>query len=535
MPAPARIALCFPSHSHSPLSRLTLLSLPSAPAQTLRLVLDFSAWVLAKNPDEGIMIFTPPAATTSSSSSSYSSSSSSTSTSMGSRFLSADAARAVLQHLREHTDPAVCIRYLQEVVRAGSTVPQFHNELALIYLEDIRALQREHATELAAGAGKQRGTIDGRPASSSLSSAAAAGGKGAGAGGAAGFLAGDPSQYGPGRLGVVRHNLLRFLSESRFYEPERLLPLFPRDSLLEERALLLTRTGRHDEALALFVWELGDLPAAEAYCARVVASHGGGGEGDGAALVRLLEVYLHPERYRRGGGGGAAGGLAGGLAFQTSGGTGVGGATSSSSSSGAATSSLDGGASATPELAAALKLLARCHDKVSPVAVLSMLPDSTPVALIEQFAALVISASCLQLRQTQVNKALLKAQNLRVKLQLVEESRVRVLIDRETVCHSCDKKIGTSAFTVSPQRHVYHYVCHTGLAGGGFVVPDALFQHGQHAQSQFLPQQRQQHRVQPLGGMSSAGALAAAAAVSRQPAYLAGGMSPAINPTFSLP
>jgi hypothetical protein len=41
--------------------------------------------------------------------------------------------------------------------------------------------------------------------------------------------------------------------------------------LLQVRALMLERLGRHREALALYVHTLRDLPLAEQYCDRVYA------------------------------------------------------------------------------------------------------------------------------------------------------------------------------------------------------------------------------------------------------------------------
>ena len=55
------------------------------------------------------------------------------------------------------------------------------------------------------------------------------------------------------------------------YHPERLLPALeglPRP-FLRERALLLSRLGRHEAVLRLYVERLGDAALAEAYCEEV--------------------------------------------------------------------------------------------------------------------------------------------------------------------------------------------------------------------------------------------------------------------------
>lgn len=60
------------------------------------------------------------------------------------------------------------------------------------------------------------------------------------------------------------------------YHPERLLPALeglPRP-FLHERALLLSRLGRHEEVLRLYVEKLGDPALAEGYCEEVGALYG---------------------------------------------------------------------------------------------------------------------------------------------------------------------------------------------------------------------------------------------------------------------
>lgn len=51
--------------------------------------------------------------------------------------------------------------------------------------------------------------------------------------------------------------LLSFLKTSSYYTPERVLLHLPQDSLFEERAIVLGKLGRHEQALAIFVLILG--------------------------------------------------------------------------------------------------------------------------------------------------------------------------------------------------------------------------------------------------------------------------------------
>lgn len=74
---------------------------------------------------------------------------------------------------------------------------------------------------------------------------------------------------GPAVAEHTRKKLLQFLENSRQYTAENILSSFPTDSLLEERAIILGRLGKHEEALNIYVRALGDVEKAEKYCRKV--------------------------------------------------------------------------------------------------------------------------------------------------------------------------------------------------------------------------------------------------------------------------
>lgn len=67
----------------------------------------------------------------------------------------------------------------------------------------------------------------------------------------------------------TRKKLLEFLEKSVHYTPDTVLGHFPTDDLLEERAIIIGRLGRHDQALAIYVQVLGDYEKATEYCKKV--------------------------------------------------------------------------------------------------------------------------------------------------------------------------------------------------------------------------------------------------------------------------
>lgn len=66
-----------------------------------------------------------------------------------------------------------------------------------------------------------------------------------------------PSNMTEEELQHTKAKLLAFLEKSSSYTPERVILHFPTDSLFEERAVILEKLGRHEQALAIYVQILG--------------------------------------------------------------------------------------------------------------------------------------------------------------------------------------------------------------------------------------------------------------------------------------
>ncbi|KAG0322530.1 Vam6/Vps39-like protein, partial [Dissophora globulifera] len=87
-----------------------------------------------------------------------------------------------------------------------------------------------------------------------------------------------------------RTKLLEFLDESTFYKAERILSRLPTDGCYEERAILLSRIGQHDQALNIYVHKLKNFQAAEEYCIKNFDEN----DPSKNVYLLLLKVYLKP-------------------------------------------------------------------------------------------------------------------------------------------------------------------------------------------------------------------------------------------------
>jgi hypothetical protein len=367
----------------------------------------------------------------------------------------APVALRILRHLQQHTDAAVSGTFIERLIAAGASAPELHDEYVALCLQELAAEAEQ------AGLPRDLQWFD------TVRAAATSAGRsdgGAGGGGPAVLecSAGDGDDDGddgddndgglggrsalgsisrrvseavtasavPARLHIVYGNLLAFLSTSARYDAARALALLPPAGLTEARVALLARLGRHREVLVALVRGLGRLQRAEEYCDTVAAQ---AGEQAPQVYHYLLELYLS--------------------------------AASEAATAANATPSATGGAVAVSGparagLDAALRLLMRCHDRVDLAGVVARLPANTPLYILEPFLVRIVSGSLHRVRSQQITKNLLKSEYLHVQHKLYEESRGRVIVDRDTQCRACRKKIGLAAFALSPQKDVYHYVCY---------------------------------------------------------------------------
>lgn len=77
----------------------------------------------------------------------------------------------------------------------------------------------------------------------------------------------------------TRKKLIQFLENSQQYTAENILSNFPTDNLLEERAIILGRLGKHEQALTIYVRALGDINKATDYCKKVYEKELPGSQG----------------------------------------------------------------------------------------------------------------------------------------------------------------------------------------------------------------------------------------------------------------
>ncbi|XP_078593471.1 vam6/Vps39-like protein isoform X1 [Branchiostoma floridae x Branchiostoma japonicum] len=326
----------------------------------LELIFDFALWVLKAHPEDGLKIFTEDMPE-----------------------VEALPRDKILKYLEENVKD-LAIPYLEHIIlNCEDGTPEFHNKLVNLYREKVQDQLKEYINSLPEG---------------QLPS---------------------PAGREPGELGEIRSKLLYFLETSLDYVPEKLLTYFPFDGFFEERALLLGRLGRHEQAIAIYTHVLTDNWMALEYCARNYDRHK---EGNKDVYVYLLRMYLSPPDPHN---------------------LGV----------------MSGAVNPQPNVQAALDILMEHSSKIDTAKALAMLPSGTQIKDICSFLENVLEEKAMQKRNMQVLKSLLYAEHLQVQEQRMFYQSSKCIITEEKMCRVCKKKIGNSAFARYPNGVIVHYFC----------------------------------------------------------------------------
>ncbi|KAI8584642.1 hypothetical protein K450DRAFT_217259 [Umbelopsis ramanniana AG] len=264
----------------------------------------------------------------------------------------------VLEHL-EKISSDLAIEYLEYIIHElGDTTPEFHNKLILAYLQKLKAMPRNTTEQQA---------------------------------------------YGEERV-----RLQVFMTTSITYKAEKILSRLPYDDLYEEKAILLSRIGQHDQALNIYVYKLKNYRMAEDYCSKIYYEDPEQGH---RMFLALLRVYLQP----------------------SSGGS--------------------------PLIEPALELLARHGSQINVSEVLSTLPSETHLKGLYPFFEKSIRESNRVHYENMIVKNLLKAEQLQVQEKMTFYRSRSIRISEDRMCPQCNKRIGNSVFAVFPNGAVVHYFC----------------------------------------------------------------------------
>lgn len=329
----------------------------------LDLIYEYAKWVIKEDPEDGLTIFTEDLDEVKS--------------------LPRD---DILRYLELTSKEALVIPYVEHVINEWEdTSVEFHNVLPVQYMERINVLYKDYLKTLPTGE--------------------------------------NPAKAGkePGELGSLRCKLFDFLQRSFYYDPERLLAHFPSNSMFEERAILMGKLGRHEEALAIYVYILKDHKMAEDYCKITYVPDEPENK---KVFFYLFRLYLTSSDYR---------------------------------CLGVNASNYD--LPLQPDVQSALRLLAQFPAQLDAIEVLNLLPSCTSVPEVMPYLECVLSDAFSHKRNASILRSLLHSERLQVVEQRMFYHHIKCIMNDEKTCRVCKKKIGNSAFARYPNEVIVHYFC----------------------------------------------------------------------------
>ena len=326
----------------------------------IELIFEFGEWVLREYPEDGFKIFIDDI-----------------------QEIESLPRKQVLEYLRSINSDFV-ITYLEHIIYVWREIDHnLHDILVNEYRGKIRVLFEEYKLSLAA---------DQKPAKAGQE---------------------------PGELGALRQKLMEFLHKSDYYTAENLASFFLNDNLWEERAIVLSKIGLHQEALTIYVYILNDTDKAEEYCETVYNKDS---PGNRDVFFQLLRLYLRRP-----------------IDLEQLNSTNQDLIINSVDSS---SNEADFSPTTKPNLEIALRLLQNYGTKMDPISVLNELPDTIQINSISLFLTNIIKNLIHTKHEVQVHRNLLLSQYLTVQIQKIQLHKNKVVIDEYSLCHCCNKRIG---------------------------------------------------------------------------------------------
>ncbi|KAL3739286.1 hypothetical protein ACJRO7_020658 [Eucalyptus globulus] len=217
---------------------------------------------------------------------------------------------------------------------------------------------------------------------------------------------GEKSTYDSGSHSIfespVRERLQIFLESSDLYDPMQVLELIEDSELWLEKAILYRKLGQETMVLQILALKLEDSEAAEQYCAEI---------GRPDAYMQLLDMYLDPHDGKE------------------------------------------------PMFKAAVRLLHNHGESLDPLQVLETLSPEMPLQLASDTILRMLRARLHHHRQGQIVHNLSRAVDLDARLAILEERSRHVQINDESLCDSCQARLGTKLFAMYPDDTVVCYKC----------------------------------------------------------------------------
>ncbi|KAJ3033544.1 Vam6/Vps39-like protein [Rhizophlyctis rosea] len=287
----------------------------------------------------------------------------------------------IASHL-ENLSPDFAITYLEHLIdEQGDVTPDFHDQLIFCYLKVLARDIQEHV-------GYAGPMLPRRPGGSM-------------------YFHDDQNDKGQS-FWKTRRKLGPFLDQSKVYHADRVLEAFPPDGLFEERAAVLSRLNRHEEALRIYTEKLRNYQLANMYCEKHYEP-----QNPYSADVFLILLTIYLELMRSG--------------------------------------QLD--------MSVIITFLTIYGPSINGPKVLELLPATVRLSDLVGYFERTLHDMHRKRNMDDVVKNLLKADQVQAQERLAYYQSRRIVITEERMCSKCLKRISNTVFTVLPSGVVMHAFC----------------------------------------------------------------------------
>ena len=229
-------------------------------------------------------------------------------------------------------------------------------------------------------------------------------------------------------LEVSRTELMEFVTTSKHFTPELILPQLPTTTgaFEEERAVLLGKLCRHEEALVILLAQVKDVAKTEAYCAKHYDADAKVGTSAKEIYTSLFRLQLEPPPRN----------VLLRMGIRTD-------------------------DACESDVSAALETLKKHGECVDLMTALKCLPDSVLIADVAEFLSHRMASKMSRRHRGQVERGLLHAQHLQRQEERIALESQKVVVGELDVCKVCGKRFKNRGAVVrlAKSGRVVHFSC----------------------------------------------------------------------------
>ncbi|KAJ6242004.1 cnh domain containing [Anaeramoeba flamelloides] len=231
------------------------------------------------------------------------------------------------------------------------------------------------------------------------------------------------------KLQITKNKIIEkiniFAKNSKYYLPQKMLDSFPKNRFYEERAIFLSRVGKYEMALDIYVNKLNDLGKAENYCIEHYHKDGKTQNIFSLFIKKLLSNNNNKYQYKN---------------------------------KDNTTENINDN-DKTRLTNYIINIINEHYTKINPLDVIKLLPKKLNLSKILDYLILIIQKTTEVKRRCQITKNLEKSDNLNLKSKISKKSKRQFYIDQNVLCMSCGKRIGNSIIGIFPNGVYAHMSC----------------------------------------------------------------------------